>query len=104
MVDERVWAVFPMSSWSTPPGRFESINALSRPGQYQHHGRGPDANTLRAIAERATAPQQVYGGNDPGPPPGHPEPIAAEYGGPVTIVACYRPDRWWPTGWRRTLR
>jgi pimeloyl-ACP methyl ester carboxylesterase len=67
------------------------MDALTRPGQYQHHGPDPAANmaaiTLAGMAERATAPLlQVYGGNDPGSPPEHAERIAAEYGGPVTTV------------------
>lgn len=90
-VDQRVRAVFSMSSWYTPAGRFESMDALTRPGQYQHHGPDPAANmaaiTLAGMAERAKVPLlQVYGGNDPGSPPSHGERIAAEYGGPVTTV------------------
>ena len=67
------------------------MDALTRPGQYQHHGPDPAANmaaiTLKGMAERATVPLlQVYGGHDPGSPPEHAEQIAAEYGGPVTTV------------------
>jgi dienelactone hydrolase len=90
-VDSRVRAVFSMSSWYTPAGRFDAMDALTRPGQYQHHGPDPAANmaaiTLAGVAERAKAPLlQVYGGNDPGSPPSHAERIAAVYGGPVTTV------------------
>src|SRR5438270_1272119 len=72
-VDERVRAVFAMSSWYTPAGRFAVMDDLTRPGQYQHHGPDPAANmaalTVAGAAGRATAPLlQVYGGNDPGPP------------------------------------
>jgi dienelactone hydrolase len=89
--DERVRAVFSISSWYTPAGRFASMDALTRPGQYQHHGADPAANmaamTLAGVAGQATVPLlQVYGGNDPGSPPSHAERIAAEYGGPVTTV------------------
>jgi 2,6-dihydroxypseudooxynicotine hydrolase len=89
--DHRVRAVFAMSSWYTPAGRFAAMDDLTRPGQYQHHGPDPAANmaaiTLAGVAERATVPLlQVYGGDDPGSPPSHAERIAAEYGGPVTTV------------------
>ena len=88
-VDQRVRAVFSVSSWYTPAGRFASMDDLTRPGQYQHHGADPAANmaamTVAGMAERATVPLlQVYGGDDPGSPPSHAERIAAEYGGPVT--------------------
>jgi 2,6-dihydroxypseudooxynicotine hydrolase len=89
--DPRVRAVFSVSSWYTPAGRFASMDDLTRPGQYLHHGPDPAANmaaiTLAGAAEKATVPLlQVYGGNDPGSPPEHAERIAAEYGGPVTTV------------------
>ncbi len=90
-VDERVRAVFAISSWYTPAGRFASMDALTRPGQYQHHGPDPAANmaamTLAGAARQATVPLlQIFGGNDPGTPAEHGERIAAEYGGPVTTV------------------
>ncbi len=90
-VDERVRAVFAMSSWYTPAGRFAEMDDLTRPGQYLHHGADPAANmaaiTLAGAAARASAPLlQVFGGNDPGTPASHGERIAAEYGGPVTTV------------------
>lgn len=90
-VDERVRAVFAMSSWYTPAGRFAEMDDLTRPGQYLHHGPDPAANmaaiTLAGAAAKATAPLlQVFGGNDPGTPASHGERIAAEYGGPVTTV------------------
>ena len=89
--DHRVRAVFAMSSWYTPAGRFAAMDDLTRPGQYQHHGPDPAANmaaiTLAGVAGKATVPLlQVYGGDDPGSPPSHAEQIAAEYGGPVTTV------------------
>ncbi len=90
-VDGRVRAVFTMSSWYTPVGRFAEMDDLTRPGQYQHHGPDPAANmaamTVAGAAAKATASlSQVYGGNDPGSPPSHAERIAAEYGGPETTV------------------
>jgi pimeloyl-ACP methyl ester carboxylesterase len=89
--DERVRAVFAISTWYTPAGRFAEMDDLTRPGQYQHHGPDPAANmaamTVAGAAGRATAPLlQVYGGNDPGSPLSQAERIAAEYGGPVTTV------------------
>jgi dienelactone hydrolase len=89
--DQRVRAVVSISSWYTPAGRFASMDALTRPGQYQHHGPDPAANmaamTVAGVAGKATVPLlQVYGGDDPGSPPSHAERIAAEYGGPVTTV------------------
>jgi len=89
--DERVRAVFAISSWYTPAGRFAEMDDLTRPGQYQHHGPDPAANmaamTLAGAAARARVPLlQLYGGNDPGSPPAHGERIAAEYGGQVTTV------------------
>jgi 2,6-dihydroxypseudooxynicotine hydrolase len=89
--DRRVRAVFSVSSWYTPAGRFASMDDLTRPGQYLHHGPDPAANmaaiTLAGAAEKAAVPLlQVYGGDDPGSPPEHAERIAAEYGGPVTTV------------------
>jgi 2,6-dihydroxypseudooxynicotine hydrolase len=89
--DQRVRAVVSVSSWYTPAGRFASMDALTRPGQYQHHGPDPAANmaamTVAGAAGKATVPLlQVYGGDDPGSPPSHAERIAAEYGGPVTTV------------------
>jgi len=90
-VDERVRAVFAISTWYTPAGRFAGMDDLTRPGQYQHHGPDPAANmaamTLAGAAARARVPLlQLYGGNDPGSPPAGGERIAAEYGGPVTTV------------------
>lgn len=87
-IDPRVRAVFSVSSWYTPAGRFASMDELTTPGQYLHHGPDPAANmaaiTLAGAAEKATVPLlQVYGGNDPGSPPAHAERIAACYGGPV---------------------
>ena len=89
--DQRVRAVVSISSWYTPAGRFAAMDALTRPGQYQHHGPDPAANmaamTVAGVAGQVTVPLlQVYGGNDPGSPPSHAERIAAEYGGPVTTV------------------
>jgi 2,6-dihydroxypseudooxynicotine hydrolase len=89
--DERIRAVVSISSWYTPAGRFETMEPLSRAGQYQHLGPDPaavmESITLAGAASRATVPLlQVYGGLDPASPPSQAEKIAAEYGGPVTTV------------------
>jgi dienelactone hydrolase len=89
--DPRVRAVFSMSSWYTAAGRLAASDALTRPGQYQHHGPDPAANmaamTLAGVAGQARVPLlQVYGGRDPGSPPSEAQRIEAEYGGPVTTV------------------
>jgi dienelactone hydrolase len=89
--DERVRAVVSISSWYTPAGRFETMEPLSRTGQYQHLGPDPAAVmasiTLAGAASRATVPLlQVYGGLDAQSPPSLAEKVAAEYGGPVTTV------------------
>lgn len=89
--DERIRAVVSISSWYTPAGRFETMEPLSRAGQYQHLGPDPaavmESITLAGAASRATVPLlQVYGGLDPASPPSQAEKIASEYGGPVTTV------------------
>src|SRR5262249_59267673 len=86
-VDERARAVFSISSWYTPAGRFASMDALTRPGQYQHHGPDPAAHiaamTLAGVAGKAPRPPlQVYGRNKPRPPPPHPEPDPPQYARP----------------------
>jgi 2,6-dihydroxypseudooxynicotine hydrolase len=90
-VDDRVRAVVSISSWYTPAGRFETMEPLSKVGQYQHLGPDPAAVmasiTLAGAADRATVPLlQVYGGLDPASPPAQAEKVAAEYGGPVTTL------------------
>jgi 2,6-dihydroxypseudooxynicotine hydrolase len=90
-IDDRVRAVVSISSWYTPAGRFETMEPLSRVGQYQHLGPDPaavmESITLAGAADQATVPLlQVYGGLDPGSPPAIAEKVAAEYGGPVTTL------------------
>ncbi|HLI40927.1 MAG TPA: alpha/beta hydrolase [Streptosporangiaceae bacterium] len=89
--DSRVRAVVSISSWYTPAGRFETMEPLSRAGQYQHLGPDPaavmESITLAGAAGRARVPLlQVYGGLDTASPPSQAEKVAAEYGGPVTTV------------------
>jgi len=90
-IDERVRAVVSISSWFTPAGRFETMEPLSRVGQYQHLGPDPaavmESITLAGVAGQATVPLlQVYGGLDAASPPEQAEKVAAEYGGPVTTM------------------
>ena len=90
-IDDRVKAVVSISSWYTPAGRFETMEPLSRVGQYQHLGPDPAAVmqsiTLAGVAGQATVPLlQVYGGLDAASPPAQAEKVAAEYGGPVTTL------------------
>jgi 2,6-dihydroxypseudooxynicotine hydrolase len=90
-IDDRVRAVVSISSWYTPAGRFETMETLSRVGQYQHLGPDPaavmESITLAGVADQATVPLlQVYGGLDAASPPAQAEKVAAEYGGPVTTL------------------
>ena len=90
-VDDRVRAVFSISSWYTPAGRFATMEPLSQVGQYQHLGEDPaavmESITLAGVLDRVTVPVlQVFGGDDPASPPSHGERVAAEIGGPLTTV------------------
>jgi 2,6-dihydroxypseudooxynicotine hydrolase len=90
-IDDRVRAVVSISSWFTPAGRFETMEPLSKVGQYQHLGPDPaavmESITLAGAAGQATVPLlQVYGGLDAQSPPAQAEKVAAEYGGPVTTL------------------
>ncbi len=90
-VDDRVRAVFSISSWYTPAGRFATMEPLSQVGQYQHLGEDPaavmESITLAGVLDRVTVPVlQVFGGDDPASPPSHGERVAAEIAGPLTTV------------------
>jgi 2,6-dihydroxypseudooxynicotine hydrolase len=90
-IDDRVRAVVSISSWYSPAGRFETMELLSKVGQYQHLGPDPaavmESITLAGVAGRATVPLlQVYGGLDPASPASQAEKVAGEYGGPVSTV------------------
>ncbi len=90
-VDDRVRAVFSISSWYTPAGRFATMEPLSQTGQYQHLGDDPaavmEAITLAGVLDKVTVPVlQVFGGDDPASPPSHGERVAAEIAGPITTV------------------
>ena len=47
-IDDRVRAVVSISSWYSPAGRFETMEPLSRTGQYQHLGPDP-ASVMASI-------------------------------------------------------
>ncbi len=90
-VDDRVQAVFSISSWYTPAGRFATMEPLSQAGQYQHLGPDPAAAmesiTLAGVLDRLKVPLlQVFGADDAASPASHGERIAAEAAGPVTTV------------------
>ncbi|HEY5988654.1 MAG TPA: alpha/beta hydrolase [Streptosporangiaceae bacterium] len=89
--DDRVRAVFSVSSWYSPAGRFDSMPPLLRPGQYTHLGRDPaaamEAITLAGVADKVTAPLlQVCGAHDQQAPSWQAKRIAEEVAGPVTTV------------------
>lgn len=90
-VDDRVRALFSISSWYTPAGRFATMEPLSQAGQYQHLGPDPAATmesiTLAGVLHRVKVPLlQVFGADDAASPASHGERIAAEIAGPVTTV------------------
>ncbi len=90
-IDQRVRAVVSVSSWYSPAGRFATMEALTRAGQYQYLGPDPaavmESITLAGVLARITVPVlQVYGGLDEWSPPSNAERIAAELGGPNTTL------------------
>lgn len=89
--DSRVRAVFSMSSWYSPAGRFRTQDPVSQTGLRQYMGEDAEAvqaaMTMEGAAERITVPLlQVYGGRDPASPPSHAERVAAEARGPTTTI------------------
>jgi pimeloyl-ACP methyl ester carboxylesterase len=89
--DERVRAVFSMSSWYTPAGRFATQDPVSQTGLRQYMGGEAaavqDAMTMAGAAERIRVPLlQVYGGLDPASPPEHAYRVEREARGPATTV------------------
>lgn len=90
-VDDRVRAAVSVSSWYSPRGRFETMEPLSRQGQYQYLGADPAAAmaaiSLEGVGEKVTIPVlQVFGDLDPASPPSIGERVAAEVAGPVTTM------------------
>jgi 2,6-dihydroxypseudooxynicotine hydrolase len=89
--DERLRAVFSVSSWYTPAGRFPGMDPLSQTGLRQYMGDDPqkvqDAITMAGAAERIRVPLlQIYGGLDKASPPEHAHRVAREVKGPTTTL------------------
>jgi dienelactone hydrolase len=89
--DERVRAVFSMSSWYSPAGRFPHQDGVSRRGLRQYMGEDAErvqaSMTMAGAAERIRVPLlQVYGGLDRASPPEQAQRVAAEARGPTTTV------------------
>lgn len=89
--DDRIKAVFSMSSWYTPAGRFPSMAPVSQTGIKQYMGENAaevqNSMTLAGVAERLRVPLlQVYGGRDNSSPPEQARRIAAEVKGPAKTV------------------
>jgi dienelactone hydrolase len=89
--DERVRAVFSMSSWYTPAGRYAAQDPVSQTGLRQYMGDDPgavqDAMTMAGAAERISVPLlQVYGALDPASPPEHAYRVEREARGATTTV------------------
>jgi dipeptidyl aminopeptidase/acylaminoacyl peptidase len=89
--DERVKAVFSMSSWYSPAGRYRDQDNVSQTGLRQYMGDDPaavqDAMTMEGAAERIRVPLlQVYGALDPASPPEQAYRVEREARGPTTTV------------------
>ncbi len=89
--DERVKAVFSMSSWYSPAGRFPHQDRVSQVGLRQYMGEDvaavQDAMTMAGAAERLRVPLlQVYGGLDPASPPEEAYRVEREARGQTTTV------------------
>jgi 2,6-dihydroxypseudooxynicotine hydrolase len=90
-IDPRVRAVVSISSWYSPAGRFDTMETLTKTGQYQYLGDDPPAVmesiSLAGVLEKVSVPVlQVYGELDAMSPPSNAERIASELSGPVTTV------------------
>jgi 2,6-dihydroxypseudooxynicotine hydrolase len=89
--DDRIKAVFSLSSWYSPAGRYPGMRPVSREGLRQYMGEDPEqvqnSLTVEGAASRVRVPLfQLYGGSDPQSPPEHAERTAAEVEGPVTTT------------------
>ncbi|OGO19330.1 MAG: hypothetical protein A2Z14_01355 [Chloroflexi bacterium RBG_16_48_8] len=89
--DDRIRAVFSMSSWYTPAGRWPSMVPLSQNAIKQYMGENApqvqDSMTLEGVAERIKVPLlQIYGGSDPASPPEQAYRTEAEVQGPTTTL------------------
>jgi 2,6-dihydroxypseudooxynicotine hydrolase len=89
--DERVKAVFSITSWYSPAGRWPTMDPISKVGLTQYMGDNAEevqnSMTLEGFANRITAPLlQVYGERDPASPPDQARRVEAEARGPTTTV------------------
>ena len=89
--DDRVRAVFSMSSWYSPAGRFATQEPVSQRGLRHYMGEDAaavqDAMTMAGAAEHIHVPLlQVYGALDPASPPEQAYRVEREAGGPTTTV------------------
>ena len=89
--DDRIRAVFSLSSWYSPAGRFPNMRPVSREGLLQYMGENAEevqnSLTVEGAAGNVRVPLfQLYGGQDPQSPPEHAERTAAEAQGETTTV------------------
>lgn len=89
--DERFRAVFSISSWYTPAGRFPGMDPLSQQGLRHYMGENAEqvqnSITMAGAAERIRVPLlQIYGGLDKASPPEHAYRVEKEVKGPVTTL------------------
>ncbi|MBI4194802.1 MAG: alpha/beta fold hydrolase [Betaproteobacteria bacterium] len=89
--DDRFKAVFSISSWYTPAGRFPGMDPLSQTGLKQYMGENAqqvqDSITMKGAAGRIEVPLlQVYGGLDKASPPEHAYRVEKEVKGPATTI------------------
>jgi dienelactone hydrolase len=89
--DERVRAVFSMSSWYSPAGRFATQEPVSQRGLRHYMGEDAaavqDSMTMDGAAERIRVPLlQVYGALDPASPPEQAYRVEREAQGPTRTV------------------
>jgi dienelactone hydrolase len=89
--DERFKAVFSVSSWYTPAGRFSAMDPLSQTGLKQYMGENAEevqnSITMAGAAERLKVPLlQIYGGLDKASPPEHAYRVEKEVKGPATTI------------------
>jgi 2,6-dihydroxypseudooxynicotine hydrolase len=89
--DDRFKAVFSVSSWYTPAGRFPGMDPLSQRGLKHYMGENAEAvqnaMTLAGAAERIRVPLlQIYGGLDQASPPEHAYRVEREVKGPTTTL------------------
>lgn len=89
--DDRFRAVFSISSWYTPAGRFPGMDPLSQRGLKHYMGENAEqvqnSITMAGAAEHIKVPLlQIYGGLDKASPPEHAYRVEKEVKGPVTTL------------------